>query len=353
MTTESSPEEKPESGYLADVVATDTSESQPADAKTEAAPSSDADAKDAKPEAPTSFLEAVKAAAKAEPKDADPSSKVETKPDQAKPAEGAKPDAAEVVDDSTLPFHKHPRFQQLTKDLREQSERVKALEVEKTNLASEAEVGRRFVSEIQARGIQPQEFQEGFEIMGLMVSDPAEARRRLQVHMDRLGSFTGDVLAPDLREQVENGEITERAAREMQTLRAVNARTSATSQAQAEQRTRETQQSAHQKLMADVTSAGDAWYTAKQAQDPDWEKKQPLVIMATKALISERGFPPDAATATKWLNEALATVDAQTAMFRPKVQATPKPVTGGASGSNNPVPKSMREAMELAARKVA
>lgn len=321
---------------------------------TKAAESSNADdaAKAVEGVKPESMLEAVKQAI--EPAKADDKQKTEGE-EKSPDSEGGEQEGAtdksatESKDkdaDERLPFHKHPRWQEVQQERKALKEKLERLEPVVQNFQG-------FQRSVAEAGLSATEVDEGFEIMKLMKSDPAQAYERLKAYMEPLAAFVGQVLPGDLQERVEAGTLDEESAREL--ARARNQKTFAESQVAktAEQREIEEQERELQALRSHLDNCAAAvtkWETEWKSSDPDYAVKQPLVDAQLLKLNQQRGMPKTIDEAVERVNEARKVVEKT---LEPALKKTreKRVVTGGSSAAQAaPQPKTLKEAIALAAR---
>lgn len=292
---------------------------------------------------PKSMLEAVQAAIAPEttegedPKAADSSTAKEGEKDTGAPKE----DAAE----EEPPFHKHPRWQEVQQKKRELETRVAELEP----VVAEFEA---FRGEVRKAGMSADEVNTLFEIGKLMKTNPAEAWTKLQPYVVALQGFTGDVLPEDLAAKVEAGTVDAETAKEIARLRATSAHAEQ-SQAEAQQRSAADQQ---EQARRDAVNFGNSCSAAVTAEaqtwaktDPDYPKKATLIKDRVAVLLKEKGdgirTTEDAVALAR---EAKADVEKTLGLIVPKRPAV-RTVTGGSSAKTNAQPKTMLDAMRIAA----
>lgn len=185
----------------------------------------------------------------------EPASSAEGEAEQS--ADPAKTNAEEPDDEnySDVPFNKHPRFQHLLR-------RVKATEGD----AIRYQNVQRFMD---SNGITAEEAVEGFVIMGLMKTDPAEAWKQLRPHLQNLLVAAGEVLPEDLQGMVQAGQMTEAAALEVSRSRAgvQNMRSFQSFQEQRQQLTVQQQQ------QHAVYNAALEWQADREKKDPNFAAK--------------------------------------------------------------------------------
>jgi hypothetical protein len=332
-------------------VSQDTSATQ--DAKQISAdPSAAGDQSETKADEAQSLLDVVKNVVKEEAKSADGTSLDPNKTeDTSKATETLASDAQAVkddgkptdaeVDDAKLPFHKHPRFQQVIKER-------SAYRQEADTLKPDAEEWRAVRTFMDTNSLTPHEVAEGFQIMAAMKSDPIRAREMLSSYWNSLETFAGNKLPEDLKTKVDEGEVDEALAAELARRRNeadfLRRQQEATIQAQAQQAEFH-QQAAVQGIMRNAVTE---WENGIKTRDADYTVKAPFLMDKVKAAMAAR--PPQTP------DEAIALVEAaykdvgdSLRRFTPqRAQATT--IKSETSSANvKPEPRSLRDAVRLAA----
>jgi hypothetical protein len=187
---------------------------------------------------------------------------------EAKPDETAEGDA-DADKDEPPPFHKHPRWQQVTRERAELRQRVDELQ-------PRAERMQQIEAYMATNELSPEDVRQGFAIMAALRQDPAEAWKLMEPIVRSVRTFLGDELPDDLREKVDTGLVDEDTAREAARLRHQQT-------FQAERQRRQADRQAQQRVTAQTVqaeqarvSAVDTWFQAKQA-DPDFASIAPFV----------------------------------------------------------------------------
>lgn len=226
--------------------------------------------------------------------------------------------------DKKLPFHEHPRWQQLMAENRE--------------LKEDAASYRDITGFMSKNGLTGEEVTEGFDIMAKLKSgDPtnlAEAREYFASRLAMLDDALGNVLPDDLQQRVDNGEIDEPAAREMAQLRATTKLREAKDE---ERRETDAAADARSKAIANAqacATAVDDWESAQKKADPDYAKKADLIELTCRAIVQETGKPP------RNPEEAVALVKQAYEKVSEKLKGalpTPKPMKPAPKGSSAPV----------------
>jgi hypothetical protein len=334
----------PQDTDVKDTAAASSAEATTQDAKATGAEPSTAD-EGAK--APKSMLEAVKAAiapaAKTEAADTDSAA---SSPDAKGEVKDGEPDSTAKVEEEP-PFHKHPRWQEMVAARKAADARVKELE-------PEAETFRQFRSVVSQAGLKAEEIDQGFEIMALMKSDPAEAYKKLKPFMEQCESFVGTRLPADIQAKVDAGTVDLETAQELVRVRSKNAlhetRTADAVEARKSEQQAETQRQAEAHITA-VKTAVTTWEQQWKASDPDFAVKHSLVdAMFVKFLNDGKHTVRTPEDAVELAKEAKAEVEKTLKPVTRKME-TKRSVGGGSSGNGAaPAPKTMKEAIALAAQ---
>ena len=220
-------------------------------------------------------------------------------------------------DYSDVPFHSHPRIQEL---LREKND-FKAQVEDLSPKAAQMDTITNFLDQ---NALSTDEAAEGLQIMGLMKLNPIEAWEKLKPIAQRVALQAGAILTPDLAEKVRSGALTQEQA---QQIAQADARTLVSQTALAHDKNMR-ERSEKQTRTNSFREAASSWDAEQKQKDPDYNKKQSMV-MAEVALMHQRGdFPKDAAGVRGQLDKALAAVNKQLGVFnKPKPPVTP--ITGG------------------------
>jgi hypothetical protein len=340
--------DKDESGTSVSDPSTDTAapggdhvDTSVADANTTGADTSAAP--DKKDEAPK-LLDAVKDVLKPDATATSSTAKVESQPvakvEQPKPGE-VLDDAKQAEADKTLPFHNHPRFQQLT---RERS----AFKAEVEAFRPDAEEQRAIQAFMAQHDIPAKDVAESLNFLAAMRNDPVAARAMLDGIIKQLDEFTGTILPVDLQKKVDAGLVDEDTAREMAKLRATSAFKENRSKEIESKTTAQKEQEAAQVAAAAVYKTTSEWEKQQKATDPDYAEKAALIDTQVRAAMLS-GAPKTPEAATKMLNDAKAAVDEHFKRFAPaRKSSAPRLESGASVPAAAKVPTSMREAVAQA-----
>ena len=209
---------------------------------------------------------------------------------------------------------------------------------------------------VQRSGLDAQEIDSAFSIASLVKRDPAAALKELSGVVDSLRRIVGEVLPPDIQALVDDGSMTETAARQFARSRfdAEHARRNATQLAQQQREQQERQQANAQRneqaqLVAKTGSVLTDWENNWRAADPDFSFKQPLVRARVIELVQERGRPMSIDAAVALANEARDSINSQLRGVLPRNRQTIRTVTGGeANGAVPARPRTPLEAVNAA-----
>lgn len=311
------------------------------DAKEEGTPSSEAGDKDANKK-PSSLLDAVKSAV--QPKaDAD-SSTVET---NGKPAEGAEApkespddtskDKQKPEADQKLPFHNHPRWKELV--------------AERDSYRPDADQYRKITSFMSANGLTVDEVRDGFEVMALMKTNPAEAHKRISEYKSRLDAFVGEKLPEDLSKKVEDGYVDPETAKQYAALKAEKDFAIQREQArlaQENERLAREQEAKAAQAGAAMQKAVVEWEQQQKVRDPDWSKKEAMVTDQVKLMmLTHRPSTPD--EAVQLVEQAHRTVRERLAAITPQRRPVSAPTSATSSANAVAAPQSLLEAVRRGA----
>lgn len=207
-----------------------------------------------------------------------------TKEEEAKKTEeAAKPEPEKAkaqvnLDDfSDVPFNKHERFQQLLKDRNEQREALAKIKP----VVERHETVEKYC---RTNNITPDMYSQMLQIGAAFVNDPQKAIEMLKPINEQLGRFKGEVLPDDLRQQVDAGTLTLEMAQRV--ARAENQQKFVQQRAQQNQALNEQQQ---------VQSALTNWDQNVKRSDPDYSRKEQLVIDRFIALSAGKQLDPTVA----------------------------------------------------------
>lgn len=251
--------------------------------------------------------------------------------------------ADEGADDPSKPppFHNHPRWKQVIE--------------ERNRYRDDATEYRKITSFLEENRLEATEAANALQAAAVVKAafegraDPRQALEFIDQWRGRLAQMAGIELPEDLRERVEGGYVDERTASELAASRARNT----VRQEMAEQeRAREAARVNARQVADTQASLGQAaseWETAQQASDPDYSRKQKAVERYARALVAERGVPSSQAEVKALLDAALAEVNQTFVSPRPRATAPQPRSFSSTTAGTAPAPKSLAEAIALAA----
>jgi hypothetical protein len=295
---------------------------------------------------PKSLLEAVQAASKKEA-EAEKSPGSEGGQEKAKPAPDEDTDESEEDGTGELSEKELAALKPKTR------KRMEFLSGQLGALRPKAEAMDQLVRYVEEANLQTDEVNKGFEIMRLMKSNPFEALQQLRPYINTLLQITGEQLPAQLQNEVNQGLISEQHARTLvqqatRTQLANDAATRASDEAKRIQT--EHSQTTH---VNEVATAVSEWENKWAASDPDYKAKQSLVqekIELGLMRLRNSGQPITRQAVLKLANESKTAVEAQLKSFTPRKQQVNPIPNGQGSAQATPQPKTMLEAVRMAAR---
>jgi len=252
--------------------------------------------------------------------------------EQASPAEGEEagpeagddaPEAKEQDDEdyTDVPFHKHPRFQQLLRKAKTHEEDAKRYQ--------------NVQSFIDQHGLQADEAAELLVIGGLMKTNPAEAWRRMKPAVQKVLMAAGEVLPDDLKERVQKGEISPQAALEVSRLRAQQ---SSTESMRAFEQQRQ-EQMRQQEVQTRLQQTAASWEQDRRAKDPNFDAKYDALLDGVYALQRREGIPTTPEGVKDQLTRAYKAITPPAAA-KPRPAPKPTNASGQVAGNQRPAEQS-------------
>lgn len=271
------------------------------------------------------------------------SSKKDDSKDEASKDDESKDEADEMTEEelSAMKHKTRKRFEQLQGKYKEEKDQRVALETKFTEISqklekTEVDAGqfRQFTNFLQTNNLNQEEANTAFDIAAWMKNDPIKALHALTPLYNQLLEVTGNVLPPDLQQQVEQGYITEDNALELSRQRAMN-KTLAVQKHQTETVLQNThhqhQVEQQQELSANIKSALAGLETSWKTSDPDYNLKSSRLHDSVKVMWYEasqrKAMPRSVEEAVEMVKKVKAKVDAEVRQFIPKKAVTP--VNGG------------------------
>ncbi|WP_048647504.1 hypothetical protein [Nitratireductor soli] len=218
---------------------------------------------------------------------------------------------------SDVPFHKHPRFQEVLGKL-------KTAETDATRY-------KNVEAYIEEQGLNGDEAAELLRIGGLIKTDPVAAWPLIQPIVQKVLLAAGEVLPEDLKTKVQAGEMSRDAALEVSRNRALVQSAEARREFET-QRTTVRQQS---DTRSAVLGAVNSWEADRRTRDPNFEAKKPDLEKEIVWLQTKEGRPNTPEGVKAQLQKAYDAVSAKFTSSAP-AQKKPaiRPVTGGQVNGN-------------------
>lgn len=257
-------------------------------------------------------------------------------------AQGADGNPEEDPDYSSVPFNKHPRFQELLKKSKDYEKRVQDLEPAAAQF-------RNIDGYMRQNNISAEEAADALDFLSLTKRSPAEALARIKPLVQQLLIASGEILPDDLKQRVQAGEIPADAAREVSRSRATVAQQEAL-------RARDLEVQQQQQIAEHAQylgSVAQAWAADRDVKDPSFKDKFPFLQSEVALLQRTEPKPRNAEEVQAQLNRAYANVTQRMRTLTPAAAPRPalRPVVGGvAPGNQSAQPKTMAEAVRMGAR---
>ncbi len=304
---------------------------------------------------PASLLDLVKSVT-AEPAAEAASPATTEKPAAQTPADPANPNPEEQVDptkpkaegeakpgegeEKLPPFHTHPRWQEMIR--------------ERDSYREDAENFRSIATFMEVNNLSGDEANAALEVAAAVSrGDVKLALQLLTPTFERLQLMAGEILPSDIAEQVENGELSEAAARRLVQAQAEAERTKHLQERQRFAHERQQQTAQHQQVVAQqhqIMSAVGEWEANLAASDPDFATKKDFLLREIRV----RNMETPARTPQEALaiaNEAYQFVTQQLRGLRPqKPEVKPAPKSELSAPGARPVAKSLRDIVRNAGR---
>lgn len=216
---------------------------------------------------------------------------------------------------------------------------------------------RSVVEYLDRFGVTPEQYQEGVKILGLINSDPEEALKMLNPLVDRLKGISGDAVAQDLQNEVDEGLITLERAKELTKLR----NRGSFDKERTERERRQQAALQEQTFRSSVSTEIQRWQETKMAQDPDLVPKasadapdgkyEVLVDRATRYM-QQTQFR-SAKDAIDVLEKAYAEVNKLFSRFTPTKTSTRKTMSSSKSSTSaSREPETLAEAIQMEAQRL-
>ena len=309
---------------------------------------------------PTSMLDAVKAAIARDGAEKSSTSENGISEQQTSKDSDAAEDSAEDEHPGDLTAEERAKLSERTyKRLKYFTRRANRLEKDVTRLTLEldrvrpsAESFEKLSTYVRDAGLSRDEVDDLIKVGALAKTNPWAARERVVEFLKQLDQVTGHVLPDDLKQQVQQGYISEPHALELSQHRARQHRGDVQSQHQQQARQAEQARQTEQRLVNDVATAVSAWENKWKSEDPDYralharvsEKMELALVRAQQA----GKLPKTTAEATALADKVLAEARQEMKPLLTKREPI-RPVAGShASPTARPKPTNMLEAIRQA-----
>jgi len=201
----------------------------------------------------------------------------------------------------------------------------------------DAEAWRNIDKFLGDHGVSHKDAAESLQILALSKIDPAKAWQMARPWVQQLLVDAGEVLPAPLKARVESGELTVEAANELARAEARAAGAVKARESDQQRREREAQQT----QAGEMRNTVESWEADREAKDPNWAAKKPLVMKELVWIQSQEGQAKTPAEAKAQLDKAYAAASAAAAPVvrrqtttAPRVgEATRRPAAGSASQS--------------------
>lgn len=237
-----------------------------------------------------------------------------------------------------VPFHKHPRFQELV--------------AQRNEFKKDATRYQHLTNFLDENAVSNEEAARALNLAALMKRDPAEAWKELKPLVQDLLLRTGDILPTDLRQQVAAGQLTKDAAVMVARERAKATQLQGRADFDQQVAARRQQNEAATREQEAATARRNAvaeWESAKRGPkgDPDFDKHYEDIEKELLWLHRRDGPAKDPAGVQKQLETAYKAVKARFAAAQPRRPGI-NPVTGGrVAGNPRTEPKTMLDVVRM------
>jgi len=337
-----------ENDTLSDVKETSADSSKAEDVKdTKSTSSVDKDARTLADVVKEAAAKSTSASSTEEEKEASTETVDKTDPDKTKEdeSEEKETESQEKVEvpveekDKALPFHKHPRFQEVIKERATFKQKMDEL----TPVAQRAQAIDDYC---QKHGVTNEEFNSAVEMAALLRTNPTKGLEALRGYVDALEVSLGNKLPTDLQKDVDEGTLSLDRAKELTAARIKSQGLEHTS--------KRTEAQVAQERQANITTAVNSWDQQKRTSDVAYDKKYPLI---EKAFIAACSMTPPRTPqeAIQLAEKAYAEVNTALGTLTPKPQKRKVLQTNGsvAKGVITIEPgMSLKQALPLIARKI-
>ncbi|WP_439392549.1 hypothetical protein ACRQ5Q_24300 [Bradyrhizobium sp. PMVTL-01] len=234
---------------------------------------------------------------------------------------------------SDVPFHKHPRFQEVIR--------------QRNTFREDAGRYKNITDYLDQNNLSADEAANALATFARAKIDPAGAFAELKPWLQNLLIAAGEVLPDDLKARVDKGEMTAEVALELSRDRA-KSRSHETRQGFEAQRA---QRRSLDQQAVDRGNAAVEWESDRKVKDPNFAAKQPLLMREIAYLQMQEGKPTDRAGVLAQLQKAYEAVNksfkAPTAQPQQQKRPAAKPVTSGQTNNGAAQPKKPMSTLDI------
>ena len=250
-----------------------------------------------------------------------------------------KTEAQKAEDDAKLPFHKHPRWMEVTGQNKTLQEKVATLEPAATQFGKITEF-------MQTHNLTHEETGEGFIIMAMLKAGDPRGLAKLDEYRDKLATALGEKIPADIQAQIDSGAINEEAGKELSKARAGKTKSDADAATLRDANSAREKTDAATRLANECQAGVTAWDREARKTDPDFAKKESAISRYSRALMQEKGFPKTAAAAVAIVKEAYAQVNKDFAAALPQKTPVTHVASAPSSHGAKPAPKTLAQAVK-------
>ena len=290
----------------------------------------------------------MKSVVEARPEPEAPSAPEPAKTDVEAPAAPQEMTEAEIAE---LPFHNHPRFREVLTQRNALRGELGEAQTKLRQYEPDAQQWGNVREFMQHNNLSDQDVLDGFRMMALLRTDPLQGRAAIAQYLTDVDLALGLVLPNDLREDVDSGYLSEERAYELAKARAATTSYEAAAAETRQYEERTQAQRAHEAMAQRLTSTAEAWENERRGRDPDFEAKADLIADRMRSIAqAERLQPRTPEEIVALLDRAAQDVTVHLKRFVPVPRPMSRPTSAAPATVAAPEPKTMREAIAMAAR---
>jgi len=201
---------------------------------------------------------------------------------------------------------------------------------------------------VEQNNIQPENVTKAFDMMAqLSKGDYDGFLAQVMPWVDLAQQATGKAYAPDLQERIDNGYLTEEAAREITQSRRKAEQAEGRAQQHETKLQAKTAEETQVENLDKIVSAVNAREAELRSSDPDYAQKSARVKAAMEFAMKRGGVPKTPAEGVEMVNDAYALIG-QSKPAAPKLPTPPRP-SSSTSTRGQAIPKSLNDVISQAA----